>query len=79
MTAGIDCWVIEPAFLAEYRALGDRALRLFGLPIAGMGPDPASGRAVQYFQRARFELRPDGGVDFGLVGSELLRALGQAA
>jgi uncharacterized protein YkwD len=49
------------------------SLALFGFPLTGMYAarlaDGSSGQ-VQWFERARFELRSDGSVSLGLLGSE---------
>lgn len=65
-----DIWVVEPAFLARYEKENGRGLELFGLPWQGMDVD-ANGRKFQVFERARFELEPDGSVSLGRVGAEL--------
>lgn len=43
-------------------------IKLFGFPITEEMQE--EGKTVQYFERARFEVRPDGSVQLGLVGSE---------
>lgn len=67
----LDVWVIQSQFIEKYQSVGNRGLELFGLPISGMYIDPF-GKAVQYFERARFELAADGVVDLGRVGAESL-------
>lgn len=54
-------------------------LEIFGFPIRDLVP--AQGFAgqplrVQYFERARMELHPDGSVKLGLVGAELVQLKG---
>jgi hypothetical protein len=44
-------------FLTAYQAVPD-PLRIYGLPITDAFTDPATGREVQYFQKARFLLDP---------------------
>lgn len=51
-------WV-RGAFLEFYRSSPD-ALLLFGYPITDAFEDALSGRQVQYFQKARFDLSPSG-------------------
>lgn len=45
-------------FLLAYRRASN-PLRIYGYPITAAFLDPQSGRQVQYFQKARFELYPD--------------------
>lgn len=74
---------LRGAMLAYWRANG--GLERFGYPLTEelTEPDPASGRprAVQYFERARFEYVPehaaaDYGVQLGLIGDDTLRRYG---
>ncbi|WP_152541159.1 hypothetical protein [Kallotenue papyrolyticum] len=73
------------AFLERWRSAGLRAdpsaplddaarLALWGLPITGERPRVGEGGIVleQWFERARFELQPDGSLTIGLLGRELL-------
>lgn len=50
-------------------------LQIFGLPISPELPGAGFGKAtaIQWFERARFELQPDGSVFLGLVGWESYR------
>lgn len=75
--AATDIWVIDPQFIARYLAQGKDALDIYGLPVSGMSLD-ASGRAVQYFERARFERHGDIAL-LGRVGAELLEAQARAS
>jgi hypothetical protein len=64
-------------------------LEIFGFPITDEHVEPQSGLRVQYFQRARFEWRPDNPeayrVELGLLGAQFLaeqqppRRVGRAA
>lgn len=49
------------------------SLALFGLPLSDAHSETVVGvpATVQWFERARFELRPDGQIVFGLLGTEL--------
>lgn len=67
--AKTDIWVVEKAFLDRYMKEGSNALELFGYPWRGMTVD-GNGRKIQVFERARFELQPDGGVTLGRLGAE---------
>ncbi|HEU5422159.1 MAG TPA: hypothetical protein VFU72_01335, partial [Nitrolancea sp.] len=78
------------AFRDEWHAhgldLGDRglsqreSLALFGYPISEPFTDPGSGLMVQYFERARFESRPDNPagwqVELGRLGADHLSERG---
>jgi hypothetical protein len=48
---------ISGEFLAEYQRAADPQ-RLYGLPITSVFVDASTGRQVQYFERARFDLIP---------------------
>ena len=75
-------------FLAYYRAhgfeLGEPGVSLresvarFGYPLSSEMTDPATGRTVQWFERARFEWHPDNPephrVLLGRIGAEVLAA-----
>lgn len=54
-------------------------LAIFGYPISSENPAGGlfgSAVSVQYFERARFELQPDGSVQLGLVGREAFNSRG---
>lgn len=53
-------------------------LAVFGYPISRAFV-ASNGLTVQYFERARLELQRDGSITRGLVGAELVRALGAGA
>jgi N-acetyl-anhydromuramyl-L-alanine amidase AmpD len=62
---------VRPEFATFWFENG--GLPIFGYPISGEGQALGKyGKAgiVQYFERARFELQPDGSVMLGLVGAE---------
>ena len=72
---GIAC---VPGREAEFRAGIERAIdyaQALECPrihvMAGVRPDGVTVTA-QYFERARMELKPDGGIELGLLGRELL-------
>lgn len=74
-----EYWIIEP-ILSHYRANG--ALARYGWPLSGLYTETegeARGLAVQWFERARLEVQPDGTVTEGRLGAELLAARGWAA
>lgn len=69
-----DKWVLEP-LLSYWKANG--GLAEFGYPITGLF---AEGELkVQYFERARLEVHPDGTITRGRVGAELAERLGLVA
>lgn len=69
-----DKWVLEP-LLGYWKANG--GLAVFGYPVTGMFGD--GDRNVQYFERARLEVQPDGTITRGRVGAELAATLGLVA
>lgn len=72
-------WIIEPV-LAYYNAQGGFAR--FGYPQSGLYTETegeAKGLTVQYFERARLEVQPNGAVTEGRLGSELLALRRNAA
>jgi len=71
---GREYWIVEP-ILSHYRLNG--ALARYGWPLSGLYTETegeARGLAVQYFERARLEVQPDGTVTEGRLGAELLAA-----
>jgi hypothetical protein len=67
-------WVLGE-FLIAYRGVADPAL-LYGLPITDEFVSAAAGgRRVQYFEYARFELRPENPPELRVVKSELGKTL----
>jgi len=67
-------WVLGD-FLIAYYSAADPAL-LYGLPITDeFVSDAAGGRLVQYFEYARFELRPENPPELRVVKSELGKTL----
>jgi N-acetyl-anhydromuramyl-L-alanine amidase AmpD len=67
-----DKSVVGP-FLSFWKTNG--GLRLFGFPVSDEYTDAELGLNVQYFERARFERRPNGAdVRLGRVGAELAKA-----
>lgn len=72
---GRSYWVIDP-ILSYWRDNG--GLVAFGYPWSGLFTDSA-GTVVQYFERARLEVQPDGAtVARGRVGAELAALVGIA-
>ncbi|MCG8350717.1 MAG: hypothetical protein MI924_23350 [Chloroflexales bacterium] len=69
---------LRGAFLAFWERRG--GVSIFGLPITEEYIRRSDGKLVQYFERARFELRGVGNnqavVELGLIGAENLRARG---
>lgn len=67
-----EYWIIEP-ILSHYRANG--ALARYGWPLSGLYTETvgeARGLAVQWFERARIEVHPDGSITEGRLGAEML-------
>ena len=58
---------ISPIFLDYYQRYGGKDV--FGLPVSQESVDDATGRRVQWFQRARLEYWPELAPDYAVMGT----------
>lgn len=68
-----EFWIIEPIYSAYVHNGG---FARYGYPVSGMYTESfgeASGLIVQYFERGRLEVQPDGAITEGRIGAELYK------
>lgn len=78
-TDPVTSFQVKEPFASFYLANG--GLRIFGRPVRNEEPVAwyyGNSNLIQWFERARFELQPDGSVLLGLVGNEALKFLSKS-